>query len=386
MTRKEFVKISSILGLGLPFYTSLTACENQIIEPGSNEKVIIIGAGAAGLSAAYLLAQKGIAYEILEASSNYGGRMKRNLGFANFPIPLGAEWLHVEKGVLDEIINDTSVEVNIETKAYDPAVDVALFEGHEISVSEVGFSIDQKFINSSWFDFFEQYIVPTVAGQINYNVAVDSIDYSGDNIQIKGSGQEFTADRVIITVPLKMLQKASISFSPALPSSKQDAIDEATVWDGCKAFIEFSEKFYPVITAFDISPETAGQKLYYDAAYGQNSSQHILGLFAVGTGSQPYVQLSDEELKNYMLQELDEIFDNRASASYVKHTFQNWNEEEFIQGAYLFDHEKWRRVRDLGKTVDNKLFFAGEAYTDGGDWGSVHAAARAARRVVDELT
>ncbi|MEM6805402.1 MAG: FAD-dependent oxidoreductase, partial [Bacteroidota bacterium] len=98
MTRKEFVKISSLLGIGLPFYSSLTACENQIIEPGSDEKVIIIGAGAAGLSAAYLLAQKGIEYEILEASTQYGGRMKRNIDFADFPIPLGAEWLHVERG------------------------------------------------------------------------------------------------------------------------------------------------------------------------------------------------------------------------------------------------------------------------------------------------
>ncbi|MEM6803321.1 MAG: FAD-dependent oxidoreductase [Bacteroidota bacterium] len=218
------------------------------------------------------------------------------------------------------------------------------------------------------------------------HMAVESIDYTEDKIQIKGSGQEFMADRVIITVPLKMLQKGSITFSPELPSSKKEAIAEATVWDGCKAFLEFSEKFYPAITAFGISPETAGQKIYYDAAYGQDTSQHILGLFAVGTAADPYVQLSDEELKNYMLQELDEIFDNRASASYVKHTFQNWNDEEFIQGAYLFDHEKWRRVRELGESVDNKLFFAGEAYTDGGDWGSVHAAARAARRVVDELS
>ncbi|MEM9217781.1 MAG: hypothetical protein AAGD25_26010 [Cyanobacteria bacterium P01_F01_bin.150] len=47
------------------------------------------------------------------------------------------------------------------------------------------------------------------------------------------------------------------------------AIAKVRVWDGCKAFIEFSKKFYPAAVAFEITPETAGQKLYYDASYGQ---------------------------------------------------------------------------------------------------------------------
>jgi len=386
MTRKEFLKLSALLGVGIPFQSTLSACENQIIQPGSNEKIIIIGAGAAGLSAGYLLKQKGIDVEILEASSTFGGRMKHSTDFADFPIPLGAEWIHVEKEILEEIVNDNSVAVNIQTKGYDHDVDYGLFEGQEISVKQIGFDIDLKFINSTWFDFFETYIYPSVSGNISFNTVVDSIDYSGEKVQITSGSQEFTADRVIVTVPVKMLQAGNIDFRPALPDAKQAAISEATVWDGCKAFIEFSEKFYPAFVGFDISPETAGQKLYYDAAYGQNTNKHVLGLFAVGIGSEPYVQLSDEELKNYMLAELDAIFDGKASASYIKHQFQNWNEEPHIGGAYVYDHENWRRVKRLGDSVVDKLFFAGTAYTDGGDWGSVHAAARAARRVVDELT
>ena len=386
MTRKEFLKLSALLGVGLPFQTSLSACEKQIIQAGSNEKILIIGAGAAGLSAGYLLKQKGIDFEILEASSTIGGRMKQTRDFADFPIPLGAEWIHVEKEILEEIVNDNSVTVNIQTKGYDHDVDYGLFEGQQISVKQVGFDKDQKFINSTWFDFFETYIFPAVSGNIRFNTAVDTIDYSGENVQITSGSQEFTADRVIVTVPLKMLQAGKIDFRPALPNKKQDAIAEATVWDGCKAFIEFSEKFYPTFIAFEISPETAGQKLYYDAAYGQNTSKHVLGLFAVGVGTEPYVKLSDEELKNYILAELDAMFEGKASASYLKHRFQNWNEEPHIGGAYVYDHENWRRVKRLGESVDDKLFFAGTAYTDGRDWGSVHAAARAARRVVDELT
>jgi monoamine oxidase len=56
--------------------------------------VIVVGAGAVGLSAAYLLNQRGIQVQILEALSVFGGRMKRVTDFADFPIPTGAEWLH----------------------------------------------------------------------------------------------------------------------------------------------------------------------------------------------------------------------------------------------------------------------------------------------------
>jgi monoamine oxidase len=383
MTRKEFLKICGILGIGLPM--GMTSCgkKGELIDASS--KVIIIGAGAAGLSAAYLLKQKGINAQILEAAPHYGGRMKRTIDFADFPIPLGAEWLHVEKGVFEEIVNDTSVQVEVPTTLYNPAKDYGIFEGMQISVEEVGFTIDQKFINGTWFDFFEQYITPSVKAQISYNQVVTALDYSGDEIMVKTANDTFVADKVIITVPVKMLQNAAITFMPELPSKKVEAINKVKVWDGCKAFIEFKEKFYPTFTAFEISPASDGQKLYYDAAYGQNTSQHILGLFAVGTGTLPYVQLSDADLIDYMLTELDGIFNGQASKNYIKHIFQNWNKEPFIKGAYVYDDEDWRRVRTLGESVDNKLFFAGTAYTTGDDWSSVHTAARSAKRAVNEL-
>ena len=132
-------------------------------------------------------------------------------------------------------------------------------------------------------------------------------------------------------------------------------------------------------------PETAGEKLYFDASYGQNTTQHVLGLFAVGTGTKPYVDLDDNALIAYMLDELDALFDGQATPNYVKHMFQNWNAEPFANGAYVYNHENWRRVRTLGKNVDERLFFAGTAYTEGEDWSSVHTAARSAARAVREI-
>lgn len=94
-----------VLGLSLPLSGVMAACRDSKIETSDAGNMIIIGAGAAGLSAGYLLQQQGIEFQILEASSNYGGRMKRTTEFANFPIPLGAEWIHVKPNILEEILS-----------------------------------------------------------------------------------------------------------------------------------------------------------------------------------------------------------------------------------------------------------------------------------------
>ncbi|MEN0004098.1 MAG: FAD-dependent oxidoreductase [Bacteroidota bacterium] len=386
MTRSEFIKVCSLLGIGFPLQASLSSCtDTNNNTPNTIEKVIIVGAGPAGLTAGYLLQQQGIPFQILEATTNYGGRTKTNNSFANFPIPLGAEWLHVERGIFDEVINDDTIQVDIATTPYDPDVDYGLYQGQEVGVGDIGFTIDQKFINSSWFDFFEQYVVPSVQQNILFEEIVETIDYTGDQVAITTQNDTYQADRVIVTVPVKLLQNDAINFLPALPENKRDAIKEVTVWDGFKAFIEFSEPFYPTFVAFDTVPESAGQKLYYDASYGQNTTQHILGLFTVGSEAQNYIQRSESDRIAYMLNELDAIFDGKASATYVKHLFQDWNAEPFAQGAYIFDDENWRRLATLGESVEGRVFFAGDAYTAGSDWSSVHAAARSAVRAVGEL-
>ena len=39
----------------------------------------------------------------------------------------------------------------------------------------------------------------------------------------------------------------------------------------------------------------------------------------------------------------------------------------------------------LGKLVADKLYFAGDVYTDGSEWSRVHAAAQSTKRVAEEL-
>lgn len=55
---------------------------------------IVVGAGAAGLYAAYSIAQAGGTVTILEASERHGGRVRYTNDFADFPLELGAEFVH----------------------------------------------------------------------------------------------------------------------------------------------------------------------------------------------------------------------------------------------------------------------------------------------------
>lgn len=366
MTRQEFIRVSSILGIGFPVMSMMSSCEAIISKnkPYAG-KVLVIGAGAGGLSMAYLLHQQGTQVEVLEASSGIGGRMRVNKQFADFPIPLGAEWIETNTGIFKEIVNDGSMDVNIQTFSDSP---------------------DRKFLNYSWFDFYHDFVAPSIKDSIWFDTQVKTINYQGDKILVDTNNGKFTADKVVLSVPLKILKRGFIQFVPELPESKKNAIGELTVWDGFKAFIEFSSNFYGDNEyVFSVNPETDGQKLYYNAALGQNTKRNVMGLFVVGKPAEDYLNRSGDNLKNFILSELDGIYNNKATVSYIKHLTQNWNEDPYIQGGYLSDFADWRTVQKLGNSIDGKLFFAGAEFTDGEDWVSVHTAAKSAKMALKAI-
>lgn len=90
--------------LGIPAImlapTLLAGCkddESDLPDVDYDGKVIVIGAGIAGMYAAHLLKSKNVNVQILEASATFGGRIRELVGFADFPIELGAEEIHGNK-------------------------------------------------------------------------------------------------------------------------------------------------------------------------------------------------------------------------------------------------------------------------------------------------
>ena len=57
---------------------------------------------------------------------------------------------------------------------------------------------------------------------------------------------------------------------------------------------------------------------------------------------------------------IDEIFDGQGSKNYIKHVVKNWTSDANILGAYSFPGVSKRIRKEVGKTIDGRLLFAGE--------------------------
>ncbi len=388
--RRRFLQLA---GIGL-LSSFVTACGGLLgrepggeLSEGSIEgSVIVVGAGPAGMTAAHLLRQRGADVRVLEALSTAGGRIAHTRDFVDFPISLGGEWLHVERTVLDDIVADESVNVETVTVGYRQEGEYAMVDNDgalvDLGLEDTGFDIDQKFVGSSWLDFFETYVLPGIAPIIMFDTAVERIEYGEGGVRLTDTnGEVHEADRVVVTVPVAILQQGLVEFDPPLPDDRLDTLDEATVWSGFKAFIEFDHRFYPTLLIPADSGVGGGQRLFYDAAHGQESDAQVLGLFSVGEEAERYQAAGDGAI-DLILGELDEIYDGVASKTYVQHLTQNWNEQPWARGAYLTDYEDFRITRRLSEPINDIVFFAGDGYTAFDDWSSVHTAAWSARDAV----
>lgn len=364
---------------------STDSVETDVAAGDARASVIVVGAGPAGISAAALLTRAGVDVRVLEAGPTYGGRIRHDRDFVDFPISLGGEWLHEAPSELSDIA-DRVVDVALAGYAADDRVDV--FDG-ELFIDSMGDDVDSdlKFVGSSWLDFFETHLIPDIEDRMTFGVEVTRVDHTGDDVVLTDrEGNRYTADQVVVTVPIKLLQDERVEFDPPLPDRHLEAIGRADIWGGMKVFVEFSERFYPTFLAFTDSDTDDGQRLWYDAAHGQDSDANVFGLFAVGAPAERYQAVDEgDELRDLVLAELDEIYDGAASRTYLRHIAQNWSTEPFAGAAYLADEADWRIPATLSERFSDRVFLAGDAYTSHDDWSAVDDAARSARDVVREI-
>ena len=332
-------------------------------------KIIIVGAGASGLAAAKVLEQNNIDYLILEATNRYGGRLKKDTTLADFPIDIGAEWLHSAPITLNKLKGKLGKEIDEELIPYH-LDSTASWDGKEYKVDPhwqnnfmYNFLPEFKFKNSTWYDFINENIAKNVKHKIQFNSPVNAIDYSGNNVIVKTTnGKTYEANRVLVTVSIGVLKSNMITFTPKMNEEKKKAIETITFHPGFKVAMNFSEKFYP--DAITCKVEN-GEKGFYDIAFKKDSQSNVLGFLCTGNETQKYYNLkSEQEIISSLLEELDEMFDGKASTFYSgEYILENWGQYEFTQGTWTQAiNEKRSNLKVVNQPLGNKIYFAGEIY------------------------
>lgn len=76
------------------------------------------------------------------------------------------------------------------------------------------------------------------------NSPVSKIDYRGDQVIVKTPTGDIQAKKCVCAIPGGVLKTQGQIFEPALPKSKQDALNALGVHDACRVVLEFDKAFW----------------------------------------------------------------------------------------------------------------------------------------------
>ncbi|WP_179228439.1 flavin monoamine oxidase family protein [Leptolyngbya ohadii] len=134
---------TGLLPSGLRVHRESSAAENaqnSVSFIDRNAKVLVVGAGIAGLTAAYRLKQAGVAVDIVEASDRIGGRLKSLSGQAGYPgiVELGGEFIDSRHTCVRSLAAELGLQMG-DLKAADKGLEpeVLYFQGQKISHRQV---------------------------------------------------------------------------------------------------------------------------------------------------------------------------------------------------------------------------------------------------------
>jgi monoamine oxidase len=438
MQRRKFLGKSIIAAPAAIMLPSLlTSCGgSDDVDPiVTNKKILIIGAGMAGLAAARYFDDRGVSSTIIESQNRVGGRIKTDYS-GSIPFDLGASWIHGPSGnpisnlassanaatfgtdddnvavfdidgsqypdgtldsaesEFDNILNNLSGSLNESFEdtfyaahpqylndrlwTYQLSAYLEFDTGGDISkLSSLDFYDDEAFSGSDLIitNGYDKITESMKAGlDIRLDTQVRSIDYTNTLIKVTTSQGDFEADFVIVTIPLGVLKNNTVTFSPPLPAAKNTAISNVQMGNVNKFLCTWATPFWDTdLQYIGFTPESKG-KFNYFLNTTKFSSANGLMTFAFGDYATTTENLSDSDITDQIMDHLKSIYGNNIPPP---NTMQRtrWAADEHSFGAYSFASNGSRSSAfdTLAEPVNNRLFFAGE-HTSRDYRGTVHGA------------
>lgn len=422
------------------------SCNKEELNP-NDLTIVVVGAGISGLAAAKKLKNKGFKVIVMEAQDKVGGRLRTNrtLGVA---FDEGASWIHgiagnpiialaQEAGMSSIFADDTSIKsydmggftrsASTYTSAEDEfytIIESMMSYGSTDKSFETVFNARYpdkindrlwKFLLSAYMTFDtgdldklssllyfegEEYTggerlvsngYETIATylanglDIMLNQRVSSIDYSEKKIKVTHNALVTEADYVIVSVPLGVLKNNSISFTPALPSAKQTAIQKLGMNCVNKFLLTWDSAFWDDVQYISYTPEIKDKFNYFVNVKKINSSVNALMTFAYANYARQTETMTDAQVINEIMLHLKDMYGNSIpNPTHFLRTKWNSNINSFGSYSYTAVGSEMRHFEDIAEEVNNKLFFCGE-HTEVDYFSTVHGAYLSGIREADKI-
>ncbi len=377
--------------------------------------VVVVGAGAAGISAAHTLMSLGLRIAVVEAAERIGGRCWTDLEVFGVPYDVGAHWLHFgannfflpygqqhgfdlysdpEKYQLYQKNHrqpNAKSTIDRGNDRYWSAIQDAINKNRDVSVAEATEHLDRKelseFIFGPWimgkevreFSIFEysstveeenwfcrQGFGALVAHYgatlpVALNTQVTAINWSGHSVKVETNQGDIHTKAVILTVSTGVLTNDSIRFTPTLPVEKQEAFNAVSM--GCyeHVVLQFAEEAFSLESDSYVISMPDGEQ----AGFGALVNLCETGLVFCDIGGQvarTLTPLGQEVCVDYAMSEMCQIFGNDIRRHIIKGTSSNWLTNPYTFGSYASAKPGMFHMRkELREPVGDRIFFAGEA-------------------------
>lgn len=220
---------------------------------------------------------------------------------------------------------------------------------------------------------------------IRLNNPVTKINYSTDQIEIISEQKAYKADVVLVTVPLGVLQRELIEFIPALPETKKEAIANINLGNVNKVIFKFPYNFWGDNNIYFIERENRSAF----TTWINNESmvnEPVLYSFISGEYSRNIEKESDEFIVQEAMKSLRRGFGENIPKPEAQ-IITRWGQEPYILGTYStpgINQDDFLLRSEYAKSIDNKVFFAGEA-TSIDEYGFAHGALRTGIREAEKI-
>ena len=150
---------------------------------------------------------------------------------------------------------------------------------------------------------------------------VQSISWSARSVQVRATTQTFTADRVVVTLPLGVLQVEDVRFTPPLPPEKETAIKGLGAGHVDKVVLRFRERFWPKKMAGILT--TLASQLWWRPGWGREDEIPMLMAIIGGDAAVHFESLGSKAIP-VALDHLSAMFDRDVRQHFETGMFVAW--------------------------------------------------------------